>query len=155
MGFCRKTAETALLYNITDYIIQYIIYICNSKCIFSHTKPEFITKSLRILLYSDERNSVPHIIPYNRRVSFFLCGKECDRLGDRVAQNGQCEYNSPVCLCVEPVCLWLPEQYKLPETSTYVQGVEVAEDYDGVIPEGFDVITLDEADYLMFQGGTV
>ena len=55
-------------------------------------------------------------------------------------------------LCGEPVCLWLPEQYKLPETSTYVQGVEVAEDYDGVIPEGFDVITLDEADYLMFQG---
>ena len=55
-------------------------------------------------------------------------------------------------LCGEPVCLWLPEQYKLPGTSTYVQGVEVAEDYDGVIPEGFDVITLDEADYLMFQG---
>ena len=55
-------------------------------------------------------------------------------------------------LCGEPVCLWLPEQYKLPETSTYVQGVEVAEDYDGVIPEGFDVITLPEADYLMFQG---
>ncbi len=55
-------------------------------------------------------------------------------------------------LCGEPVCLWLPEQYKLPATSTYVQGVEVAEDYDGVIPEGFDVITLDEADYLMFQG---
>ncbi|MBR5224546.1 MAG: AraC family transcriptional regulator, partial [Clostridia bacterium] len=45
-----------------------------------------------------------------------------------------------------------PEQYKLPETSTYVQGVEVAKDYDGVIPEGFEVITLPEADYLMFQG---
>ena len=55
-------------------------------------------------------------------------------------------------LCGEPVCLWLPEQYKLPETSAYVQGVEVAEDYDGVIPEGFEVITLPEADYLMFQG---
>lgn len=55
-------------------------------------------------------------------------------------------------MCGEPVCLWLPEQYKLPGTSTYVQGVEVADDYDGVIPEGFDVITLDETDYLMFQG---
>ena len=53
-------------------------------------------------------------------------------------------------LCGEPVCLWLPEQYKLAETSTYVQGVEVAEDYDGVIPEGFDIITLPDADYLMF-----
>ena len=55
-------------------------------------------------------------------------------------------------LCGEPVCLWLPEQYKHPGTSTYVQGVEVAEDYEGVIPEGFEVITLPEADYLMFQG---
>ena len=55
-------------------------------------------------------------------------------------------------LCGEPVCLWLPDQYKLPDTSSYVQGVEVAEDFDGVIPEGFDVITLKEADYLMFQG---
>ena len=55
-------------------------------------------------------------------------------------------------LCGEPVCLWLPEQYKIPVSSTYVQGVEVAEDYNGVIPEGFDVLTLPEADYLMFQG---
>ena len=55
-------------------------------------------------------------------------------------------------LCGEPVCLWLPDRYRLPETSTYVQGVEVAEDFDGIIPEGFDVITLEEGDYLMFQG---
>ena len=55
-------------------------------------------------------------------------------------------------LCGEPVCLWLPERYRLPDTSIYVQGVEVAEDFDGIIPEGFDVITLEEADYLMFQG---
>lgn len=52
----------------------------------------------------------------------------------------------------EPVCLWLPESYVKPNTSTYVQGVEVDLDYNGVIPEGFDVITLPEADYLMFQG---
>lgn len=55
-------------------------------------------------------------------------------------------------LCGEPVCLWLPEQYKKPGTSTYVQGVEVEADYDGMIPEGFDVITLPEAEYIMFQG---
>ena len=55
-------------------------------------------------------------------------------------------------LCGEPVCLWLPEQHKRPGTSTYVQGVEVAEEYDGVIPEGFEIITLPESDYLMFQG---
>ena len=55
-------------------------------------------------------------------------------------------------LCGEPVCLWLPEQYRKPGTSTYVQGVEVETDYPGIIPEGFDVIRLPEADYLMFQG---
>ena len=52
----------------------------------------------------------------------------------------------------EPVCLWLPEQYRTPQTSEYVQGVEVANDYTGDIPDGFDVITLPEADYMMFQG---
>ena len=55
-------------------------------------------------------------------------------------------------LCGEPVCLWLPRQYKKPDTSVYVQGVEVSDDCDGPVPEGFDVIRLPEADYLMFQG---
>ena len=55
-------------------------------------------------------------------------------------------------LCGEPVCLWLPQQYKKPNTSTYVQGVEVAADYCGPVPEGFDTILLPAADYLMFQG---
>ena len=55
-------------------------------------------------------------------------------------------------LCGEPVCLWLPEAYIKPGTSKYVQGVEVAEDYTGEIPDGFDVIELPKAQYLMFQG---
>lgn len=54
-------------------------------------------------------------------------------------------------LCGEPVCLWLPEKYIKPNTSKYVQGVEVSVDYNGIIPEGFDTITLPEAKYLMFQ----
>ena len=55
-------------------------------------------------------------------------------------------------LCGEQVCMWLPERYKKPNTSTYVQGVEVETDYMGAVPEGFDVIRLPEAEYLMFQG---
>lgn len=55
-------------------------------------------------------------------------------------------------LCGEPVCLWLPEKYRKKETSEYVQGVEVATDYTGIIPDGFDVITLPATKYLMFQG---
>lgn len=52
----------------------------------------------------------------------------------------------------EPVCLWLPKKYQLEHTSEYVQGVEVDVNYAGVIPEGFDVITLPASKYLMFQG---
>ncbi len=52
----------------------------------------------------------------------------------------------------EPVCLWLPDKYIKAGTSQYVQGVEVSSDYNGVVPDGFDVITLPAATYLMFQG---
>ena len=52
----------------------------------------------------------------------------------------------------EPVCLWLPEQYIKEGTSEYVQGVEVPLDFDGQIPEGFDVIELPKCKYLLFQG---
>lgn len=55
-------------------------------------------------------------------------------------------------LCGEPVCLWLPEKYRAKGTSEYVQGVEVSTDYDGAVPDGFDVINLPAAKYLMFQG---
>ena len=55
-------------------------------------------------------------------------------------------------LCGEPVCLWLPERFKTPGTSTYVQGVEVESDYAGGIPEGFDIISLPAAEYLVVQG---
>lgn len=55
-------------------------------------------------------------------------------------------------LCGEPVSLWLPERYRTTGTSTYVQGVEVDADYAGSVPEGFDVISLPAAIYLMFQG---
>lgn len=53
-------------------------------------------------------------------------------------------------LCGEPVCLWLTDV--APGTSTYVQGVEVPEAYDGPVPDGFDVIRFPAAEYLMFQG---
>ena len=39
-------------------------------------------------------------------------------------------------LCGEPISMWLPEKYKKPNTSTYVQGVEVETDYMGMIRRG-------------------
>lgn len=55
-------------------------------------------------------------------------------------------------LCGEPVCMWLPKKYVKQGTSEYVQGVEVPTDYVGAIPEGFDAIDLEKAEYLMFRG---
>lgn len=52
----------------------------------------------------------------------------------------------------EPVCMRLPKKYIKDGTSEYVQGAEVPLDYDGVVPAGFDVITLPKAEYLMFKG---
>ena len=52
----------------------------------------------------------------------------------------------------EPVCLWLPKEYIKEGTSEYVQGVEVPMDFDGQIPEGFDIIELPKCKYMMFQG---
>ena len=52
----------------------------------------------------------------------------------------------------EPVCMWLPDKYITYGTSKYVQGVEVSMDYNGIVPDGFDVIELPAAKYLMFKG---
>ncbi|MGI6110123.1 MAG: hypothetical protein ACOYB8_09840 [Eubacteriaceae bacterium] len=48
--------------------------------------------------------------------------------------------------------MWLPLRYRKPGTSEYVQGVEKPLNYDGEVPEDFDVIELPAAHYLMFQG---
>ena len=52
----------------------------------------------------------------------------------------------------EPVCLWLPEHLRKPVTNIYVQGVEVESDYSGPVPEGFEIIELPAAKYLLFRG---
>ncbi len=52
----------------------------------------------------------------------------------------------------EPVCLWLPENLRKPVTNEYVQGVEVEINYSKEVPEGFEIIELPAATFLMFRG---
>ncbi len=52
----------------------------------------------------------------------------------------------------EPVCMWLPKHLRKPVTNEYVQGVEVESDYNGSVPEGFELIELPAAKYLLFRG---
>ena len=52
----------------------------------------------------------------------------------------------------EPVGLWLPEAMRPAGTGTYAHGVEVAADFSGEIPEGFDIIDLEPCNMMVFQG---
>jgi len=52
----------------------------------------------------------------------------------------------------EPQGMWLPDRFRPPRTSQYVQGVEVATDFDGEVPEGFEVTDLPACKMMVFQG---
>ncbi|MHC1721052.1 MAG: helix-turn-helix domain-containing protein [Clostridiaceae bacterium] len=52
----------------------------------------------------------------------------------------------------EPIGMWLPDKMIRAGTSKYVQGVEIPEDYKGVIPEGFEMIELPPCKMMVFQG---
>jgi len=52
----------------------------------------------------------------------------------------------------EPIGMWLPDSFRTPGTSFYAQGVEVSADYSGIVPEGFELITLPACKMMVFQG---
>lgn len=52
----------------------------------------------------------------------------------------------------EPLGMWLPERLRPAGTSEYIQGVEVAVDFNGKVPEGFDVAELPACKMMVFQG---
>lgn len=52
----------------------------------------------------------------------------------------------------EPMGMWLPEKLIKDNTSVYVQGVEVSDNYQGDIPDGFEIIDLDPCEMMVFQG---
>ncbi len=52
----------------------------------------------------------------------------------------------------EPIGLWLPPAMIRPGTSVYAQGVEVASDYSGPIPDDCEIIDLPPCQMMVFQG---
>ncbi|MDD3957693.1 MAG: AraC family transcriptional regulator [Candidatus Izemoplasmatales bacterium] len=52
----------------------------------------------------------------------------------------------------EPMGMWLSPILQKAGTSMYVQGVEVPIDYQGVVPDGCDMIELPETHVMIFQG---
>ncbi len=52
----------------------------------------------------------------------------------------------------EPVGLWMPAHLVPAGTSRYVQGVELPLDYNGSVPEGYELIDLPPCKMMVFQG---
>ncbi|MPM44090.1 hypothetical protein SDC9_90768 [bioreactor metagenome] len=52
----------------------------------------------------------------------------------------------------EPIGMWMPPNLIKPGTSVYAQGVEVPVNYEGEIPEGFELIDLKPCKMMVFQG---
>lgn len=86
------------------------------------------------------------ILKRGRRATHYF--EYCDEVGCQVwEQLGRIEH-----ALHEPLGLWLPESYRTPGTSTYVQGVEVPSNYRGEVPEGFEVLDLPAGKMMIFQG---
>lgn len=52
----------------------------------------------------------------------------------------------------EPIGVWLPKSMRPEGTGIYAHAVEVAANYSGEVPAGFDIIDLPKCKYLVFQG---
>lgn len=52
----------------------------------------------------------------------------------------------------EPMGMWMPDSLRPEGTSLYTQGVEIPLDWQGEIPEGFEIIELPPCKMLIFQG---
>ena len=48
--------------------------------------------------------------------------------------------------------MYLTDKYRKEGTSVYVQGVELPLDWNGKVIDGFEIIEMDECEYLLFQG---
>ncbi len=52
----------------------------------------------------------------------------------------------------ESIGMWLPDSMIKPGTSKYVQGVEMAADYNGPVPQGYEIMDLPPCKMMVFQG---
>jgi AraC family transcriptional regulator len=99
-----------------------------------------------------ERPARKLILKRSRKATHYF--EYCEEVG--CGKNGNSEPWDILCsikeALYEPVGLWLPDNMRPDGTGIYAHGVEVAADYKGVIPDGFDVIDLAPCKLLVFQG---
>lgn len=116
-------------------------YACNLKC----EEGEIVKMS---------NNFFVHVRDYPERKLILKRGITATEYFKYVEEVG-CEVWGLLCsfkeALYEPVGLWLPEKLISKGTSRYVQGVEVNKDYNGVVPDGFEVINLPACEMMLFQ----
>ena len=115
---------------------------------FKELRKEFMT-------VTEPKNVFIQVIHKAHRKVIIKRGSNADNYFDYCSEVG-CDVWGLLCsmksIGGEPVCLWLPKHLIKDGTSEYVLGVEVPVDFDGHIPEGFDIIDLPKCKYMMFQG---
>ncbi|MGB7595459.1 MAG: AraC family transcriptional regulator [Erysipelotrichaceae bacterium] len=89
------------------------------------------------------------------RKAIILRGKQADEYFTYCEEVG-CDVWGTLCSIKEalnePMGMWLPAKLIKPDTSRYVQGVEVPDDYAKPLPAGFEYIELEPCTYMVFQG---
>lgn len=93
-----------------------------------------------------ERPERKAIVKYGRKATHYF--EYCEEVGCEVWET----LSSIKTAINEPIGMWMPKNLRKAGTSEYIQGVEVSKDYNGDIPEGFDIIDLPPCKMMVFQG---
>ncbi|GCF94958.1 AraC family transcriptional regulator [Enterococcus florum] len=96
-----------------------------------------------------------HLMHFPARKMLLLRGNKADNYLDYAKEIGCDVWGILASIkeaLYEPVGMWLPASFQKRETSIYAQGVEVPENYTGILPDGFDCFTIPANTMLIFQG---
>ena len=118
-------------------------------------KGDLITEFKEVRCKMDNQIIFTQVIERPKRKLLLIRGKKakhyfeyceelgCDVWGKLLAVKGA---------LYEPIGMWLPENMRPEGTSYYAQGVEVPENWGEAIPDGMEMMELEECKYMVFQG---
>ncbi len=109
-----------------------------------------------VVMKNDKLNTVfVQVVDRPKRRAIIKRGKAAEDYFEYCEEVG-CEVWGQLCSVKdainEPMGMWLSDGLIKSGTSRYVQGVEVKKDFDGVIPDGFEIIELKACKMMIFQG---
>lgn len=146
-AFSKEFGISPLCYKNNPVPLKYFVaYDVIAKKSLNKNKENFIMKTVAVFTQIIEREKRKIIIKRGVKATDYC--SYCEEVG--------CDVWGVLCSIkeaqFEPAGFWLPTHLVAPNTSEYVQGVEVPIDYDGVVPDGFELIELPASKYLVFNG---